>query len=189
MALLEIKKFGCPVLRRQAAPVTAFDEDLKALVADMFETMYETQGVGLAAPQVGDLRRIIVLDLGVHDPSFHPVALINPEVVSVQGEIEADEGCLSFPDLTADVRRPSAARVRGCDPDGAPLELELTDLGARAVLHEIDHLNGVLFIDHVGSLKRQFMRGALRKLQKEGGKQSQARKHVETNLSTTDHKS
>ena len=179
MSLLEIKKFGCPVLRRQAAPVTAFEEGLKTLVADMFETMYEAQGIGLAAPQVGELRRVIVLDLGVHDPAFRPVALINPEVVSVQGEIDADEGCLSFPDLTADVRRPSTARVRGCDPDGAPLELELTDLGARAVLHEIDHLNGVLFIDHVGSLKRQLMRGALRKLRKEGEKQPQTQKHTE----------
>lgn len=176
MPLLEIKKFGCPVLRRQAVPVTDFNEDLRQLVSDMFETMYEAQGIGLAAPQVGVLSRVIVMDLGVHDPACRPVALINPEVVEVQGEVEADEGCLSFPDITADVKRPTSARVRGLDANGKPIVYEATDLGARVVLHEIDHLNGILFIDHVGSLKRQFMRAALRKLQKEGEKQSLSKK-------------
>ncbi|OGG48444.1 MAG: peptide deformylase [Candidatus Handelsmanbacteria bacterium RIFCSPLOWO2_12_FULL_64_10] len=179
MTLLEIKKYGCPVLRRKAAPVTAFDEDLRTLVEDMFETMYEAEGVGLAGPQVGVLRRVIVLDLGAHDPNFQPIALINPEVVSVEGEIEGEEGCLSFPGLTGDVKRPSKARVCGFDVEGKPVEIETSEMGARAALHEIDHLDGVLFIDRVSALKRHLMRGALRKLQKEGEKQSQAKKVAE----------
>jgi peptide deformylase len=179
MALLEIKKYGCPVLRRKAEPVTAFDEKTRTLVEDMFETMYEAEGVGLAAPQVGVLRRVIVLDVGAHDPAFRPVVLINPEVVEVEGEVESEEGCLSFPGLNGDVKRPSKARIRGIDAEGKPVELETTEIGARAVLHEIDHLDGVLFIDHVSALKRHLMRGALRKLQKEGEKQSQTKKTVE----------
>jgi peptide deformylase len=179
MALLEIKKYGCPVLRRKAAPVTAFDEALRTLVEDMFETMYEAEGVGLAAPQVGVLQRVLVLDLGAHDPNFQPIALINPEVLSVEGEIEGDEGCLSLPDLTGDVKRPARARVRGLDVEGKPVEIETSEMGARAALHEIDHLDGVLFIDRVSALKRHLMRGALRKLQKEGEKQSQVKKIAE----------
>ena len=179
MALLEIKKHGCPALRRKAAPVTAFNDEIKALVEDMFETMYEAEGVGLAAPQIGVLQRILVLDVSAHDPLFQPVALINPEVVEVEGEIESDEGCLSFPGLTGDVKRPLKTRVRGLDVEGRPVELQVSELGARAVLHEIDHLDGILFIDHVSALKRHLMRGALRKLQKEGEKQSQAKRTVE----------
>jgi len=179
MALLEIKKYGCPVLRRKAASVAAFDNGIRSLVEDMFETMYEAEGVGLAAPQVGVPLRIIVLDAGAHDPHFQPVALINPEVVSVEGEVESEEGCLSFPGLNGDVKRPSKARVRGFDVAGKPVELEMSEIGARATLHEIDHLDGVLFIDHISALKRHLMRGALRKLQKEGEKQSQAKKTLE----------
>jgi peptide deformylase len=179
MALLEIKKHGCPVLRRKAALVTAFDSGLRALVEDMFETMYEAEGVGLAAPQIGVLQRVIVLDVSAHDPSSQPVALINPEVLEVSGEIESEEGCLSFPGLTGDVKRPLKTRVRGLDVEGKPLELQVTELGARAVLHEIDHLDGILFIDHLSALKRHLLRGALRKLQKEGEKQSQTRKVAE----------
>jgi peptide deformylase len=185
MPLLEIKKYGCPVLRRKAAPVTSFDEELRALVANMFETMYEAPGIGLAAPQVGVLQRVIVLDVGAYDPDFRPVVLINPEVVETEGEVEGDEGCLSFPNLTGDVKRPVMARVRGMDANGKPIELETRDLGARAVLHEIDHLDGVLFVDRVSTLKRHLMRSALRKLQKEGEKQAPARRALEAGVSSS----
>ena len=178
MNLLEIKKYGCPVLRKKAALVTSFDAQVKALVEDMFETMYEAKGVGLAAPQVGVLQRITVLDVGIHDPEFQPVSLINPEILEVDGMLDGDEGCLSFPGLTAEVKRPTKTRVRGFDAEGRPIELEVSDISARVVVHEIEHLDGILFIDHVNALKRQLMRSPLRKLQKEGLKQTMDKKIV-----------
>ena len=185
MPLLEIKKYGCPVLRRRAEQVTSFDDEIKSLVDDMFETMFEAKGVGLAAPQVGVLRRVIVVDIGPYDPAFVPLALVNPEVLAVGGEIKSEEGCLSFPGQTAPVKRPARAIVRGLAADGKPVELDLADITARVILHEIDHLDGILFIDHVPTLSRQMMRGALRKLQKEGGKQSWEKRVVEA-LPVTD---
>lgn len=172
MALLEIKKLGCPVLRKQAQPVGTVTEDVQRLVEEMFETMYAAEGIGLAAPQVGVSRRVIVVDVGPHDASAEPMALINPEVLWLSEETAAnEEGCLSLPGISGDVKRASRIRVRALNPEGEPFEVALSDMAARVVQHEIDHLEGVLVIDRFNAVRRNLLRGQLRKLKKEGTRQ------------------
>lgn len=156
MAVREIRILGDPVLRAKAAPVSVVDDELRRLIDDMLETMYAADGVGLAAPQVGVGRRVIVVD--VREPDAPAFALINPVVVSASEEVErGEEGCLSIPGLKEIVERPAGVVVEGLDPDGKPRRIDAHGLLARALQHEVDHLDGVLFIDRVSPLKRQML--------------------------------
>ncbi|HEX8458498.1 MAG TPA: peptide deformylase [Pyrinomonadaceae bacterium] len=168
MALLEIVTYPNPVLETPGAPVTVFDEKLKKLVADMFETMDAASGVGLAAPQVGVSQRLFVMDCsGGRDPRQR-VALINPEVLTVEGEQHGDEGCLSFPGVFFPVKRSLRAVVRAQDVNGEWYELDGMDLTARCMLHETDHCDGIVFIDHTTVLKREMVKRKMRRLARIG---------------------
>ncbi len=156
MAVLRIEQLGAEVLRRRADDVAEVDDKLRMLVEDMFETMYDAEGIGLAGPQVGIARRVIVVD--VHEPASQPIALINPRIVeSGSDHDKADEGCLSIPGLAAAVSRPERVVVEGLDAGGHPVRIEADGLLARCLQHEIDHLDGVLFIDHLSPLKRNML--------------------------------
>jgi len=164
MPLLNIEMLGSEVLRTPAEEVAEVDDELRRLIGDMFETMYKAEGVGLAAPQVGISRRVIVVD--VHDDEVEPFALVNPRLVESSKETEkGEEGCLSIPGLSAAVERAAHVVVEGLDRDGNPLRVEGGGLLARCLQHEIDHLDGVLFIDRVGPLKRKML---LQKWKKRG---------------------
>ncbi len=150
MSLLEIHVLGSPVLRTETKPVTEITDDLRRLVEDMFETMRAAQGIGLAAPQVGRLERVAVVDV-----DKEPIVLINPEIIAHSGSDRAEEGCLSIPDIYGDVDRPSRVTVRAMDLEGNVFEREASELLARAFQHEIDHLHGKLFIDYLSFLKKR----------------------------------
>jgi peptide deformylase len=150
VSLLEIHVLGSPVLRTETTPVTSITDDLRRLVDDMFETMRVAQGVGLAAPQVGRLERVAIVDV-----DKDPIVLINPEVILEEGSERAEEGCLSIPDIYGDVDRSGRVIVRAMDLEGKIFEREATELLARAFQHEIDHLHGKLFIDYLSFLKRR----------------------------------
>ena len=154
-----------PILRAKAAPVERFDDDLAKLVDDLRETMYDAPGVGLAAPQIGDLRRVAVIDIDPRGPASKLHVLVNPRIVESGGEATDTEGCLSIPDFTDKVDRPERVRVAAQTPAGEPFEIEAEGFFARALCHEIDHLDGVLFIDRLRGLRRQL---ALRKLKRLG---------------------
>ena len=175
MAILEIKKFGSSVLRKRTAPVEKVTEETRRLIDDMFETMYAAEGIGLAAPQVGVSQDLIVVDVSPHDPSAERLALVNPEIVSEEGEVVGEEGCLSFPGITGDVKRAETVRVRALDREGQRFEAPMEGIAARVVQHEIDHLRGILVVDRLSTVKRSLLRGQLRRLKKEGGRQAQGR--------------
>lgn len=158
---------GEPVLREEAEPVDAFDADLARLVEDMFETMYAAEGIGLAAPQIGISKRIFVIDTRDDaDANGGRYVVINPEVVETSGETDrATEGCLSIPGIEEVVERPSRIRIRAVDETGEPFELEADELLGRALQHEHDHLDGVLFLDRITPLKRRMAIKRWRKLQ------------------------
>jgi len=184
MAIREILEVPDPRLKQVSVPVTAFDEELNTLVADMFETMYDAPGIGLAAIQVGVPLRVLVIDLQPDDPDAEPEVctahgghshthqpvkreprvFINPEILDPSEEhMVYSEGCLSVPEIYADVERPARIRARWQDLDGKPHEEEIDGLLATCLQHEMDHLEGILFIDHLSRLKRQM---ALKKLDK-----------------------
>lgn len=165
MALREIRLLGDEVLRTVGAEVDAFDDELRVLVRDMQETMYYAEGIGLAAPQIGVSRRVLVVDLREDDlPLGGRLVLVNPQIVKSSRVTEKEtEGCLSIPGLEEFVTRPRTITVSGFDEYGEPVEVALDDLFSRAVQHEIDHLDGVLFIDRVSPLKRRML---LKKWQK-----------------------
>jgi peptide deformylase len=166
MALLEIVKYPDPVLESPGAPVVEFDERLQKLVADMFETMYAARGVGLAAPQVGVAKRLFVMDCsGGQDPK-QKLALVNPVVLRIEGEQMGDEGCLSFPGVYFAVQRSLRAVVAAQDARGEAFELDGLDLTARCMLHETDHCDGIVFINHTTPLKREMVKRKMRKLAK-----------------------
>lgn len=162
----EIVLMGDPVLRTEAGEVQTFDDDLQTLVRDMFETMYHADGIGLAAPQIGISTRVIVVDLRREDQDDEPLALVNP-VVTWRSEAthKQSEGCLSIPGLEEVVERPAEVRVEAHDPKGNQLSIEADDLLARALQHEIDHLDGVLFLDRVSPLKRRMLLKKWKKLE------------------------
>lgn len=163
MALLPILQAPHPILKARAEPVARIDDDLRRLVADMFETMYKAPGIGLAAPQVGVLERVVVVDVG-EEGDRRPMALINPEILWRSDHlVTAEEGCLSLPGQFADVTRPEAIRLRYTDEHGEGREVEADGLLARCVQHEIDHLDGILFVDHLSALRRNMI---MRKLAK-----------------------
>ncbi|MDX1393966.1 MAG: peptide deformylase [Gemmatimonadota bacterium] len=157
----EIRLYGDPVLREKATPVGAFDDDLERLIEDLVETMYDADGIGLAAPQVGVPLRVFVYD--IRDPEIEAGVLVNPEIVESAGSGRDEEGCLSLPGLTEIVERSESIVVRGLDRDGHEIEIEAEGLLSRCIQHERDHLDGVLFIDRVSPLKRKLL---LRKWQK-----------------------
>lgn len=147
-----------PVLKTKCKSVEAVDDAVRRLIDDMFRTMYAAPGVGLAAPQIGVTRRVIVVDVAGKDEKPQPIALVNPEVVWTSGETQVyEEGCLSLPEMYADVERPAAVRVRYLDRTGAEQEVHGEGLLAVCLQHEIDHLDGVLFVDHISALKRNIM--------------------------------
>ncbi len=145
MAILNIRVDGDEVLRKKCKPVTKMTDRLLDLIEDMFDTMYDANGVGLAAPQVGVLRRIVVIDCGMEEPD--PIVLINPEIIEKSGEQTGDEGCLSLPGLTAEVTRPDHVICRAFDEEMNEFEIEAEGLLARAICHETDHLDGILYKD------------------------------------------
>ena len=163
-----ILTYGAPELEEESREVTDFSEDLQQLAEDMLETMYAAPGVGLAAPQVGVNVRLIVVDPTAGEQEGHQTVLVNPEVVERKGHQKEEEGCLSFPGMTATVDRPDIVLIKGQDLSGTKVELEAEGLMARALCHEIDHLDGVLFIDLVSALKRDMMKRKIRKLKKAG---------------------
>lgn len=172
MALLEIKKFGCPVLRQKATPVRDITDEMQHLIEDMFVTMYVAEGVGLAAQQVGFTERLLVLDVRPRDPLSEPLVFINPKILWAEGDHIGEEGCLSLPGIVGDVRRPAQIGVRALDGNGREFEMDLNGIVAKVLQHEIDHLNGVLIVEHFNAIKRNLVRGQLRKLQREGKQQA-----------------
>jgi peptide deformylase len=163
-----IVKFGDPVLEKQAEPVTVFDDDLKKLVDDMFESMYAAHGVGLAAPQVGISKRLAVIDITFKEDPSAKLVLANPEIVHTEGRHTQNEGCLSIPDFRESLTRPRTVTIRAQDVDGKFYEKTGEELLARAFLHETDHLNGKLYISHLSALKRDLIKRKIRKLVKAG---------------------
>ena len=163
-----IVKYGDPVLETPAKPVTEFNDELKDLVEDMFESMYAAHGVGLAAPQIGISKRIAVIDVTFKEKPEEKLVLINPEIVRREGKQNGQEGCLSLPDFRENVPRASIVTVRAQDAEGNWFEKTGDDLLARAFLHETDHLNGRLFISHVSSLKRDLIKRKIKKLMRAG---------------------
>ena len=168
MALLQIRKFPDPALKKPADPVANIDGTLDGFIDSMVQTMYAAPGVGLAAPQVGDYRRVIVLDTDHQNRGKHLLKLINPYIAQAEGSILWEEGCLSVVDFTAEVKRAAKVLVRAWTPEQKEVELEATELLAVALQHEIDHLDGKLFIDRISRLKREFYRRKLAKNAREG---------------------
>ena len=163
-----IVKYGNPVLEKPAAPVTAFDADLKKLVDDMFESMYAAHGVGLAAPQIGISKRLAVIDVTFKEDPDAKLVLANPEIIHVEGKQTGSEGCLSIPEFREQVTRGKKVTVRAQDIHGKWFEKTGEELLARAFLHETDHLNGKLYISHISALKRDLMKRKIKKLVKAG---------------------
>ncbi|MFB0518514.1 MAG: peptide deformylase [Acidobacteriota bacterium] len=168
MAIIPILKYGEPLLLEKSLPVEKVDEEIRRLIDDMVETMYASEGIGLAAPQVGELKRIIMVDISSGEKPEELVVLINPEIEAEEGSVITEEGCLSFPDLTLEIERPRYVRVRGLSPEGKELDFEAEGLLACALSHEIDHLNGVLIINRASPLKRDLMVRKIRKKIREG---------------------
>lgn len=164
MAIREIKRYPEKVLKEKATPVTDIDGDVQKLIDDMIETMYAAPGIGLAAPQVGVSKRIIVIDVSVKETEKTPLlVLINPEIIRTEGEIESEEGCLSIPGYITTVKRAERILVSGLNRDGKEILIEGEGLLSRALQHEIDHLNGILFIDRISSIKREFFKKRYKK--------------------------
>ena len=175
MALREILTFPDPRLALKSTPVETVDDEIKQLIDDMFETMYVAEGVGLAAPQVGITKRIIVVDCGPRGEeeedgplkAIEPIAIVNPVVTSGEGKIMWEEGCLSVPGYTDEVERSATITVEGLDREGQPLSIEADGLLAVCIQHEIDHLEGVLFVDRLSRLKQSLVKKKLKKKAKE----------------------
>ncbi len=163
MALREIIKIGHPTLTKTAEPVEKIDEEIIRLARDMVETLHAAPGIGLAAPQVDVLKRLIVVDLSIGQNPDDLIVLVNPEIVGEDGEDFCEEGCLSIPDIREKVKRPHRVVIRGFNLEGDEIEIEGEDLLARALCHEIDHLEGKLFIEYLSPLKRSFIRKKLKK--------------------------
>lgn len=163
-----IVKYSAPVLEHEAEPVTEFDDELRRLVADMFESMYAAQGVGLAAPQIGIPRQLVVIDITTGQDPVARLVLANPRIIRTEGKQREEEGCLSLPGFHADVNRPARVTIRARDAFGKEYTKTGEELLARAFCHEIDHLHGKLFIQHLSALKRDLIRRKVRKLAKAG---------------------
>ncbi len=164
----EVVKWPDPVLAKRGAEVTEFGPELETLVEEMFESMYAAQGIGLAAPQIAISKRITVIDVSFGKDEAQKYALINPVVVSAEGKQVEEEGCLSLPEIREKVQRAERVKVRAQNVKGEWFEVEGTELLARALLHEIDHLDGILFIDRISRLKRELVLRKIKKMQRNG---------------------
>src|SRR5215469_1844215 len=160
----EIVKYPDPVLAKRGEPVTVFDDKLKTLVEEMFESMYEAQGIGLAAPQIGLSQRLTVIDISFKKDPEAKVVLINPEIIHREGQQYEEEGCLSLPEIREKVKRAAKVKVRAQNTDGEWFEIEGEELLSRAFQHEIDHLDGVLFIDRLSRLKKDLVMRRIKKM-------------------------
>ena len=166
--VLKILKYPDPILSQRGEPVTEFDDELKQLIADMFETTYASQGIGLAAPQVGVSKRVTVIDLSMGKDPAKKLVLINPEIILSEGRQYEEEGCLSFPEIREKVVRAAKVRIRAQDEHGKWFEMDGEELLARAFQHEIDHLDGIVFLFRMSALKRSLNLRKIRKMQNEG---------------------
>ncbi|MCB2230854.1 peptide deformylase [bacterium] len=165
MAAHDIVIYGDPVLREVAEPVEQVDQAVKDLVSTMVDTLKKAHGLGLAAPQVGVSKRVFIVDLSAIDLTAELHVFINPEIVwKSEDEVELEEGCLSFPGIYQKIVRPARVKIRALNLDGKPFEMEADGMAARAILHEYDHLEGTLFIDHISSIARTLLKGRLKKL-------------------------
>lgn len=166
MSVLPVYTYNQSVLRKKAKPVRAVDDALIKLIEDMFDTMHKSNGIGLAANQVGSLQRVIVVDVSEMEETkgLKPMVMLNPEMVSETGTWTMEEGCLSIPDIRDEVERADAITVRYKDLEFTDRQLETKGLLGRVILHEIDHLNGILFIDHLSAEKQKLLRGRLNKI-------------------------
>lgn len=157
--ILDVKKFPEDVLKKKALPVEMSDiAGMQRLIDDMIETMYDAHGIGLAAPQVGFSKRVIVIDVSTKEERHPIIVLINPEIVEADGFIDSEEGCLSIPGFVSTIRRAEKVVVKGINRKGEPVKMEGTGLLSRAIQHEIDHLDGILFVDRMSLIKREFFR-------------------------------
>ena len=163
-----ILKFGTSELETESMPITRFDQEIKTLAEDMLETMYSAPGIGLAAAQVGVNLRLMVIDITGGEEQGHQIIFTNPEIREQEGTQEAEEGCLSIPGFTAIIERPNKVHVVGQDLEGNPQELDAEGILARVVCHEIDHLDGILYLDHASILKRDLIKRKIRKLIRSG---------------------
>jgi len=166
--ILPILKYGAPELKTVSEPITAFDSELEKIAKNMIETLYSAPGIGLAAPQIGLNIRLSTIDLTVGEDPSQLIVICNPEIVVAEGEQRSEEGCLSVPEFTDTVIRPRRMRIRGQNLHGVPVQYEADDMLARCFSHEIDHLNGILFIDRLSSLKKTLIRNKIKKLAKAG---------------------
>ena len=163
-----VVKYGNAVLEKPGETVTRFDDELRKLVEDMFESMYAAHGVGLAAPQIGISKRLAVIDVSFKEDPKARLVLVNPEIIRTEGKQRGSEGCLSLPEFREEVTRPMRVTVRAQDATGKHFEASGEELLARALMHETDHLNGKLYISHISALKRDLMKRKIRKLMKAG---------------------
>ncbi len=163
MTILDICAYPEKILRQRAKPITHIDEEIGRLADHMAETMYNAPGIGLAANQVGVPKRLLVADISPRTPESDLIVLANPEIIAAEGEVTIEEGCLSVPDYQAEVKRHAKVTVRGLNLHGEEVEIEAEGLLAVVLQHEIDHLNGLLFIDHISRLKRELYKRKLRK--------------------------
>ena len=166
--IVPILKYGAPELRKASDPVDHFGGELEKIVKNMIETMYGSPGIGLAAPQIGINIRLTTIDLSVGEESEKLIVLCNPEIISAEGTQKNDEGCLSIPDFSDSISRPLRMVVGGENLHGDEIRIEAEGLLARCLSHEIDHLNGILFVDHLSPLKRSLIRNRIKKLAKAG---------------------
>jgi peptide deformylase len=166
--ILEIVKYGDPVLQKRAEEVTDFDAELHRIIDNMFETMYAAPGAGLAAPQIGLLKRLFVMDCSGGRSKGRKLVLINPVIETEEGEQIGEEGCLSFPGVFLEVKRPQRVVVRSQDLDGSSFNLDVMDFEARCVSHETDHLDGEVFIDYISPLKRDLLKRKIKRRIKQG---------------------
>ncbi|MCX8034427.1 MAG: peptide deformylase [Thermodesulfovibrio sp.] len=166
MAVLEIRKYPDEVLKKKALPITEIDKNIQKLIDDMIETMYKANGVGLAAPQVGVSKRLIVVDTSSREENRSLIVLINPEIIYSEGEVLSEEGCLSIPGFTTRLKRGEKILVKGLDRKGNEIEICAEGLFSRALQHEIDHLDGMLLIDRISPLKRELFRRKYQKVKK-----------------------
>lgn len=169
MAILPILVAPHPVLKKKAQPVTEVTDAERKLLDDMLETMYDAPGIGLAAPQVGVSKRMLVIDIARDGEAAQPMKIINPEIIEASEDLATyEEGCLSFPDQFAEVKRPARAKIRYLDETGAAHEIDADGLLATCIQHEIDHLDGIVFVDHLSQLKRTMILRKLQKMKKQG---------------------
>lgn len=166
MAILEIRKYPDEVLKKKASEITEINGETQKLIDDMILTMYESNGIGLAAPQVGVSKRLIVVDISPRQKNSNLLVLINPQILSTDGEIISEEGCLSLPGFITRLKRNERIFVKGLDRNGKEIELEADGLLSRAIQHEIDHLDGILLIDRISPLKRELFRRRYHKSKK-----------------------